>query len=104
MVRTSDRKLVSLVFESGSDARALVESIGESLVDHDGAECVVEVSREDLRARLGALLELPGVLDFTVEDEPIERVMERVFQDAGAPDTTAGATDGELVGAGADPS
>jgi hypothetical protein len=25
------------------------------------------------------LLALPGIIDFTVEDEPIERVMERVF-------------------------
>jgi ABC-2 type transport system ATP-binding protein len=81
-VRTSDRKLVGLVFEPGSDARRLVESIGETIVEDDGNECVVDVSRTTLRASLGALLELPGVLDFTVEDEPIERVMERVFASA----------------------
>jgi ABC-2 type transport system ATP-binding protein len=64
--RTSDRKLVTLVFAPGGDE----------------SERVVEVPRDELRTRLGELLDEPGVIDFTVEDEPIERVMERVFDHA----------------------
>jgi ABC-2 type transport system ATP-binding protein len=63
--RTSDRKLVTLHFDPAVS---------------DEHERVVEVQRSELRDRLGELLDLPGVLDFTVEDEPIERVMERVFE------------------------
>jgi ABC-2 type transport system ATP-binding protein len=80
--RTSDRKLVTVRFDPGVDiaaARAQVEAIG-TLNDSDGNECIVELPRAEVRARMARLLELPGVLDFTVEDEPIERVMERVFQ------------------------
>jgi ABC-2 type transport system ATP-binding protein len=90
--RTSDRKLVTLVFAPGSlaardhaHARALVAGAGR-VVDSDAAECVVEVPRAELRERMAALLELPDVLDFTVADEPIERVMERVFESKGAAD------------------
>ena len=86
--RTSDRKLVTVRFEPGSAggadpsvARELVAPFGE-VVDTDGTECVVEVARADVRARMTSLLDLPGILDFTVEDEPIERVMERVFESA----------------------
>jgi ABC-2 type transport system ATP-binding protein len=64
--RTSDRKLVTLVFAPGSPE----------------PERIVEVPRAELRTRLGELLDEPGVIDFTVEDEPIERVMERVFDHA----------------------
>jgi len=83
--RTSDRKLVTIRFAPDSDAgrdlalaRELSSRCGD-LFDVDGAECVIDVPRDDVRARITALLELPGVVDFTVEDEPIERVMERVF-------------------------
>ncbi len=84
--RTSDRKLVTVRFavdsEAGSNpdrARELAGRCGDVL-DIDGAEVVVEVPRDEVRERMAALLDLPGVLDFTVEDEPIERVMERVFE------------------------
>ncbi|MCW2927201.1 MAG: transporter [Thermoleophilia bacterium] len=83
--RTSDRKLVTVTFSPDSAAacdesiaRAQAETCGD-VVDVDGAECVVEVPRAEVRERMSALLDLPGVIDFTVEDEPIERVMERVF-------------------------
>ncbi|MCB0879424.1 MAG: ATP-binding cassette domain-containing protein [Thermoleophilia bacterium] len=86
--RTSDRKLVTLVFDPQSlaardhhHAAALVDAHGR-VVEADGAECVVSVPRTELRERMSALLELPDVIDFTVEDEPIERVMERVFESA----------------------
>jgi len=84
--RTSDRKLVTVTFAHDSDAgrdparaRELAAACGD-VVDSDGSEVVVEVPRAEVRARMAALLDLPGVLDFTVEDEPIERVMERVFE------------------------
>lgn len=96
--RTSDRKRVTIRFapdsEAGRDpelATRLASTCGD-VVDADGVECVVEVPREQVRERMAALLDLPGVIDFTVEDEPIERVMERVFD--------APATPGEPVGAG----
>lgn len=83
--RTSDRKLVTVRFDAasraGSDpaiARELAGTCGDVL-DVDGTECVVEVPRDAVRERMTALLDLPGILDFTVEDEPLERVMERVF-------------------------
>jgi ABC-2 type transport system ATP-binding protein len=66
--RASDRKLVTLVFAADADV--------------DEHEQVHEVPRAELRERMAQLLELPGVIDFTVEDEPIERVMERVFETA----------------------
>ncbi len=76
--RTSDRKLVTLHFDPAVS---------------DEQERVVEVQRSELRERLGELLDLPGVLDFTVEDEPIERVMERVFEsEAPARDEAVGAS------------
>jgi ABC-2 type transport system ATP-binding protein len=79
--RTSDRKLVTVRFDPSlgpERTRELAATCGDVL-DADGTECVVEVPREHVRSRMAALLELDGVLDFTVEDEPIERVMERVF-------------------------
>jgi ABC-2 type transport system ATP-binding protein len=79
--RTSDRKFVTVRFDADvppERARELAASCGE-LRDSDGGECVVDVPRAAVRERMSALLALPGVLDFTVEDEPIERVMERVF-------------------------
>ncbi len=80
--RTSDRKRVTLEVEGGAGSlRARANEIGD-VVDADGNELVVEVQRSELRASLAALLDLPGVLDFTVEDEPIEHVMERVFERA----------------------
>ncbi|MCW2950620.1 MAG: hypothetical protein JWN41_1633, partial [Thermoleophilia bacterium] len=45
-----------------------------------GAEFVIEVRRAELHARVGQLLALGDVADFTVEDEPLERVLERVFE------------------------
>jgi ABC-2 type transport system ATP-binding protein len=83
--RTSDRKRVTLALDDeAASVRARAEAIGD-VVDCDGRELVVEVRRDDLRSSLAALLDLPGVLDFTVEDEPIERVMERVFERAESP-------------------
>lgn len=83
--RTSDRKLVTVRFDPASDAgrdhdlaREIAGTCGPVL-ESDGAECVVEVARDDVRTRMASLLQRPEVLDFTVEDEPIERVMERVF-------------------------
>jgi ABC-2 type transport system ATP-binding protein len=83
--RTSDRKLVTVRFDvesaAGADAnvaRELASACGD-VIDVDGSEVVVEVPRADVRERMAALLDLPGIVDFTVEDEPIERVMERVF-------------------------
>ena len=85
--RTSDRKLVTLVRTADPAAPVLDRSAAAALVGDagtvmtvDGSELVVEVPRDELRSRLGALLDLDGVYDFTVEDEPIERVMERVFE------------------------
>ena len=80
--RTSDRKLVTVRFDADIDsarARDLAATCG-TVLESDGGEVVVEVARDEVRARMAAMLDLPGVLDFTVEDEPIERVMERVFE------------------------
>ena len=85
-LRTSDRKLVVARFDPQSEqardeprARALLGAVG-TVLGADGAEYVVEVPRAVLHDRIGALIAVPGVIDFTVEDEPIERVIERVFE------------------------
>lgn len=90
--RTSDQKLVTIRFATDSraaaepkHARELLATAG-TVLDVDGAEGTVEVPRADVRERMARLLELPGVVDFTVADEPIERVMERVFAAPADPD------------------
>jgi ABC-2 type transport system ATP-binding protein len=105
--RTSDRKLVTVRLDP-----ALVDSAGDPLlrellvrcgdvVSTDGCEAVVEVPRAEVRARLGMLLQHEQVLDFTVEDEPIERVMERVFEHARPGELTDTASDNAAVVAAA---
>lgn len=93
--RTSDRKLVTVRFDPESvaadteTAQAIAATAG-TLISTDGLECVVEVARDEVRSRMAQLLQREEVLDFTVEDEPIERVMERVFS---TPADTAAADD-----------
>lgn len=84
--RASDRKLITVRLEPASvgasddeAARVLVAGAGDVVAIAAG-EVVVEVPRGEVRERLGLLLAIEDVLDFTVEDEPIERVMERVFE------------------------
>lgn len=86
--RTSDRKLVSVRFDVGCDAgrsattaRSLLAPFG-TVLETDGSECILEIARDDVRTSLQGVLDLPGVVDLSVQDEPIERVMERVFESA----------------------
>jgi ABC-2 type transport system ATP-binding protein len=88
--RTSDRKVVTvrLAHESAATrdeaaARELLSPCGDVL-DATGGECVIAVQRSEIRPALAYLLDREEVIDFTVEDEPIERVMERVFEAAAA--------------------
>lgn len=60
----------------------LLQSRAEA-VTTDGNEFVAELARDLVRATLRDLLTSDAVLDFTVEDEPIEHVIDRVFS-AGA--------------------
>lgn len=90
--RTSTHKLVTLVLAHETDAepptvddlQVLVGSAGR-VIDVSRHECVIAVERTELRACIGTLLDVPGVIDFTVEDEPIERVIERVFEGTAQP-------------------
>ncbi len=56
----------------------LLKSRSDSVAS-DGNELVVELPRDAVRSALRDLLTHDVVLDFTVEDEPIEHVIDRVF-------------------------
>jgi ABC-2 type transport system ATP-binding protein len=80
--RISDRKRITVRLDPvAGDPVAAVAHVGTT-VGSDGNEAVVEVPRRDVRAAMAALLDVPGVLDFVVEDEPIESVVERAFAGA----------------------
>lgn len=84
--RMSDRKVVTVRFDPAGDTaadtlRAACAPFG-SIIGIDAAECVLDVERATLRERVGGLLALPNVVDFTVTDESIEHIMERVFDHA----------------------
>ncbi|MCW2973538.1 MAG: transporter [Thermoleophilia bacterium] len=83
--RVSDRKLLAIRF--AADAPILADrarldrelaAIGE-VRESDGAEYVIEVARAEIHDRVTQLMALGDVVDFTVEDEPLERVLERAF-------------------------
>jgi ABC-2 type transport system ATP-binding protein len=83
--RATDRKRLVIRFSVDAEIvrdRPRLERelahIGEVL-EVSGAEIVLEVRRAELRERVSQLLELGDVVDFSVEDEPLERVLERVF-------------------------
>ncbi len=80
----SDHKVVTVRLDGKAPdaeleaARQLIVAT-ECEVSRDGNEHVLEFPRNDVRSALRDILALEAVLDFTVEDEPIERVIDRVF-------------------------
>lgn len=80
----SDHKVVTVRLNGTAEAsmldaaRTLLAATGRE-VSCDGNEHVLELPRGDVRHALRDILALDAVLDFTVEDEPIERVIDRVF-------------------------
>ena len=82
-------KRIALRFSEAPD-RAALEKLCPS-VELEGSRAVLRVKQDDLRAVVSRLMELPGVVDLTVEDPPLEEVMRELFQASEASKTSEGA-------------
>jgi ABC-2 type transport system ATP-binding protein len=60
-------------------ARTDLESSGARLVSLEGVEARLQVGQDSLSAAISALLAKVPVLDFTVEDPPLEEVLGELF-------------------------
>jgi ABC-2 type transport system ATP-binding protein len=78
------RKRIRLQLSDRVDPDALGR-FGE-LKEHDELSAVLEVDKTELTARSQEILARLPVLDFTVEDLPVEEGIERLFKKEGEPD------------------
>jgi ABC-2 type transport system ATP-binding protein len=81
MRRMSDRKQITVHLSSRELETQAIESLRaidpHALITDDGVR--IEVARPDVRRAMEVVIDLGAFEDVTVEDEPVERVIERVF-------------------------
>lgn len=74
----SEKKRVKLQLSSQAD-EADIKRLGE-LKEFDGYNAVIEVQKQDIKAVLKGLLDSLPVMDFTIEDIPVEEGIVNLYQ------------------------
>jgi ABC-2 type transport system ATP-binding protein len=77
-LRPEKRITVRLGAVLGGEELERLKRVG-TLVQHDGAQAVMQVPQAELRAVVAALIEGFAVADLTVEDPPLEEVLRDLF-------------------------
>jgi ABC-2 type transport system ATP-binding protein len=75
------KKIIKLQFTDEVPMKALI-GFG-AIMEHDGMNAVLEIDKQDLQKLSKMMLDRLPILDFTIEDIPIEQGIESLYQKGG---------------------